>query len=164
MKQINVSRGHTQIGTARDKKKSNNFSPNLGSFFVFFFGKFLELSGNFQDFPGNFPEKSLPILKGSTRYFSRKSINFSFYSREMFCGISRNFREENFLLTFSFLNFFREIKGTFFSAEFRIINCRTFLLGCDAFMMNFPLKLNIYSFGQKNDSSLTSNIEVFRIL
>ena len=50
------------------KPEKNNppfFSPNFGSFFVFF-------SGNFLDFSGNFPKKSLPILEGSTRCFSRE--------------------------------------------------------------------------------------------
>ena len=61
------------------EKKNPAVFLQISAAFRFFFGKLLEISGNFQDFSGNFPEKSLPILEGSTRCFSRekkrKSIN-----------------------------------------------------------------------------------------
>ena len=61
------------------EKKSGSFFSKFRQLFRYFFGKFLEISGNFQDFSENFPEKSPPILEGSTRCFSRekkrKSIN-----------------------------------------------------------------------------------------
>ena len=54
------------------RKKIRQFFLQISAAFSFFFGKFLEISGNFQDFSGNFPVKTLPILEGSTRYFSRE--------------------------------------------------------------------------------------------
>ena len=54
------------------EKKSGSFFSKFRQLFRFF-------SGNSRDYSGNFPEKSLPILEGSTRCFSRekkrKSIN-----------------------------------------------------------------------------------------
>ena len=88
-----------------------------------FFVKFLEISVNFQDFPGKIPTD---IKRVHSVFFpwkkNEKVLFFLLFSR----NILKNFTEQNFLLNFCFFNFFREIKGSFFSAEFRRINYKTF--------------------------------------
>ena len=132
-----------KILKATREKNSGSFFSKYRQLFRIFLGKFLDISRNFRDFSGNFLEKFQPILDRFSRIFpveKNKKIIMFFYFREISCVISWNFREQDFWLIFYFLYFFsrnfwkyltryREIKLKFFSAEFRRINWRTFLLG-----------------------------------
>ena len=102
------------------RKKSGSFFSKFRELFRFFWGNFLK----YRDISKILPETSRKIPYDIRRvhlvffpWKKTKSINIiifpfilleNIYFREISTGISRNFREQNFWLMFSFFDFFRE--------------------------------------------------------
>jgi hypothetical protein len=89
------------------EKNSGSFFSKYRQLFRIFLGKFLDISRNFRDFPGNFLEKFQPILDRFYRYFSRRKKQKN-NNILLLWGNFVKFQGAEFLINFLFSLFFFE--------------------------------------------------------